>query len=100
MLAAMVESGRSLRELRTGMHKLPQATANVETKNPRQAAANASLGSVAHDIEAALGDRGRVVIRPSGTEPVLRIMVEGEGANQVRDYADELAAAARHANGI
>ena len=100
VLAAMVESGRSLRELRAGMHKLPQATVNVETTDPRHIAASASLGSAARGIEAALGERGRVVIRPSGTEPMLRIMVEGEGANQVREYADELAAAARQANGI
>ena len=100
VLAAMVESGRSLRELRTGMHKLPQAAVNVETTDPRHIAASASLGSAARGIEAALGERGRVVIRPSGTEPMLRIMVEGEGANQVREYADELAAAARQANGI
>ena len=100
VLAAMVESGRSLRELRAGMHKLPQAAVNVETKDPRHIAASAPLGSVARSIEAALGERGRVVIRPSGTEPMLRIMVEGEGANQVREYADELAAAARQANGI
>ena len=100
VLGAMVESGRSLAELRMGMHKLPQATADVETQDPRLVARCDGLGAVAKRIEAAMGDRGRVVIRPSGTEPVLRIMVEGFDAGEVQEYAQTLAEAARQANGI
>lgn len=100
VLGAMVESGRSLAELRMGMHKLPQATANVETQDPRVVARCDGLDAVARRIESAMGERGRVVIRPSGTEPVLRIMVEGFDAGEVQEYAQTLAEAARQANGI
>ena len=95
VLAAMVEGGQSLRELRNGMHKLPQAMVNVPAADPAGAVAAAPLGRAARDVEAALRQRGRVVIRPSGTERALRIMVEGEDEDEVRGYANALAAAAR-----
>ena len=99
VLAAMVEGAKSLRELRNGMHKLPQATVNVETGSPDAVARSKAVGQATRDVEATLGGRGRVVVRPSGTEPVVRIMVEGDYADEVREQAEALAAAARQANG-
>ena len=90
-LYAMVQQNRTLAELKKNMHKLPQTMINVQVSNPAQRA-------VAADVEAALaakskflGNRGRVLIRPSGTEPVVRVMVEGEHPEEVADIAQELA---------
>ena len=99
VLAAMVEGGKSLRELRNGMHKLPQATVNVKTSSPDAMAGSSALTHAVRDIEASLKDRGRVVVRPSGTEPVVRIMVEGDCADEVRELAEALAAVAQQTNG-
>ena len=99
VLAAMVQNERSLRELRNGMHKLPQTLVNVATPDPAQMASNGALGEATRQAMAELGGRGRVVIRPSGTEPVLRIMVEGERRDTVSACAQALEKAARQANG-
>ena len=66
---------------------------------PGGIAANSTLGAAVRRIEAHLNGQGRVVVRPSGTEPVVRIMVEGERADEVRGHAESLAAAAQRANG-
>ena len=99
VLAAMVEGGKTLSELRNGMRKLPQATVNVKTNNPAQVADGGPLNDALRDIESTLGGGGRVVVRPSGTEPVVRIMVEGENAAEVREHAEALGRVARQANG-
>lgn len=92
VLVAMVESGRSLAELRNGMQKLPQATVNVRIDNPVGIATNPLVDDARRGIETRLNGRGRVVIRPSGTEPVVRVMVEGEDADLVNELAASLAA--------
>ena len=99
VLAAMIMEDKPLSELHNGLHKYPQATTNVTTKSARRVAASAAIGSAADDVQKQMNGRGRVVVRASGTEPVLRIMVEGEHPSQVRDYAESLAAVARQANG-
>ncbi|MDE0421798.1 MAG: phosphoglucosamine mutase [Gammaproteobacteria bacterium] len=99
VLVAMVESGRSLAELRNGMSKLPQAMVNVRIENPGGIAANPLVDDAIRGIEAHLNGRGRVVIRPSGTEPVVRVMVEGEDADEVNEQAASLAAVVEQANG-
>lgn len=99
VLAAMVDSDKSLADLRNGMHKLPQANVNVATHNPADVAGSAVLGNAVRDIRMHLNGHGRVVIRPSGTEPMVRIMVEGEHADEVRSHAESLAVVARQANG-
>ena len=99
VLGAMVESGKSLDELRNGMRRYPQTMVNVETHDPAGVLGNAAVTDAARDIEASLGNRGRVLMRPSGTEPVVRIMVEGEHAGAVRAHAETLAGVVRQANG-
>ena len=99
VLVAMVESGRSLAELRNGMQKLPQAMVNVKIDNPGGIATSPLVDDAVRGIEAHLNGRGRVVIRPSGTEPVVRVMVEGEDADEVNEQAASLAAMVEQANG-
>ncbi len=90
-LAAVVDSGKSLQELKQGMFKFPQTMINVKLCNKAVAAGNAKVDAAVTDIESKLGEKGRVLLRPSGTEPVIRVMVEGEDIAIVDKYAKELA---------
>jgi phosphoglucosamine mutase len=96
VLVPMVESGRSLAELRLGMTKLPQIMINVPVADPAARSSSARVSEATAAAGRRLAGRGRVLIRPSGTEPVIRVMVEGEDAGEVRSLADELAEAVRN----
>ncbi len=98
-LAAMAHSGESLRELTRGMQKLPQTMVNVPVASPKKVSETPRVREAVADAEANLGDRGRVLLRASGTEPVVRVMVEGEDAAEVSTVADELADVVRVALG-
>ena len=96
-LLPAVESGHSIAELASGMSKLPQVMVNVEVPDPAAVARCDELSKAISAKEAALAERGRILVRPSGTEPLLRVMVEGEDAEEVREIANELAYAAESA---
>ncbi|MBM5812507.1 MAG: phosphoglucosamine mutase [Gammaproteobacteria bacterium] len=104
VLAVMKQTGQSLAELAAGMHRLPQHMINVRVVRRFDAGADPAVLDVVHGVEQALAGRGRVVLRPSGTEPVIRVMVEGEDAGVVARHAAtiaravEVAAAQRAAN--
>jgi phosphoglucosamine mutase len=91
VLRAMADSGRSLHELRQGMTKLPQVMINVRLSKRVRLDDSEELAQAVAAAEAALGDSGRVLLRPSGTEPVVRVMVEGEDRAQVEAVCRELA---------
>lgn len=91
VLRAAKDSDRSLSELLDGMHKTPQNMINVKISDPKLAAAHPEMKAAVAEKEQRLGGRGRVLVRPSGTEPVLRVMVEGEDALEVKSIAEELA---------
>ena len=93
VLTAMVQTGRPLRELKQGMSKLPQVMVNVSSPDPSRAAELPSLQLAVKDKSQLLAGRGRILVRPSGTEPVIRVMVEGEDHTEVSAIADDLAAA-------
>lgn len=97
VLQACVASGRSLAELLEGVQRFPQVLLNVRLQPGEDWRANARLGEATRAVEAELGDSGRVLIRASGTEPVLRIMVEARDAGVAQAAAERLAAAARAA---
>ena len=99
VLAAMIDEDKPLGELRNGLHKYPQASADVVTKSARQVASSAAVADAAQGVKQELNGRGRVVVRASGTEPMVRIMVEGEDPSRVREYAESVADVARQANG-
>ena len=89
-LAALVNSGQSLADARSKMRKFPQCMINVKTGNSANIIENASVKSAISEIETKLGKNGRVLLRHSGTEPVIRVMVEGEDGDTVDKMAREL----------
>jgi phosphoglucosamine mutase len=90
VLASMQSNGKSLFELKSGMTKYPQTMINVRIGNREQLANNPAIKSALREAEATLGTKGRVLLRPSGTEPVVRVMVEGVDGALVKRLADEL----------
>jgi len=101
VLAEMMRTGRSLRELRKGLVKFPQRLINVRLAGGSADAALRTplVQDAVRGVEAELGSGGRVLLRPSGTEPLLRVMVEGEEAGQVERLAGQIADAVRAAVG-
>jgi len=97
VLRAMVEQRRTLRELKSGMTKYPQVLINVQLPRKVDVMALNSVQDAVKAAESELGDSGRVLLRPSGTEPVIRVMVEGEDAPQVNSLAQHLADVVRSA---
>ena len=91
VLRAITDQGKTLAELKTAMTKFPQVMINV-TANSAKVMENNAVQSAVRDVDAVLGDKGRVLLRPSGTEPLIRVMVEGEDAPQVKRLAAQLAA--------
>ncbi len=94
VLAALVSSGRSLAEYTRELVLLPQVLVNVTLAGVPDLQASAVREAIAR-AEAALAGRGRVLLRPSGTEPVVRVMVEGEDRAHVQALAESIAAAVR-----
>ncbi len=90
-LVPVVGNGKTLAELVSGMQKLPQVMINVEVDDPVGTSECQPLTDAIAAKTSDLGDRGRILVRPSGTEPLLRVMVEGEDETEVRDIAKELA---------
>jgi len=90
VLLPMIQSGRTLAELKSGMQKMPQVMKNVSVPAPKELAQSDEVLTAVRAVEAELGSRGRVLLRPSGTEPVVRVMVEGEDLNEVAMYTDRL----------
>ncbi|MGJ8688347.1 MAG: phosphoglucosamine mutase [Gammaproteobacteria bacterium] len=97
VLYAMVSSGSSLHELSSKMSKFPQTMINVRIAQKTDLSANEAVCSAVRAVEATLGKKGRVLLRPSGTEPVVRVMVEGEDHTLVTKLAQELAASVEEA---
>lgn len=97
VLEAMVRSGKSLDALKSGMSKYPQQLINVTMDQPVDLGRLTSVQNAVRDVETELGGDGRVLLRPSGTEPVVRVMVEGKDAVQVNALANQLASAVKDA---
>ena len=91
VLAAMVQSGRPLAELTAGMQTFPQVMVNVRTSRRIDVQASTAISTAVAAAERQLGGQGRVVLRASGTEPVIRVMVEGSDPALVERLSHELA---------
>ncbi len=91
VLVVMKETGKTLSELVAGMPKYPQTMVNVRTERRMDPGESAAIRDAVAAAEGELADKGRVVLRASGTEPVIRVMVEGEDEAQVVSLARRLA---------
>lgn len=91
VLAAVVEQGQSLKELTAGMKKYPMLLINVRVAEKPDLDNNPEIQAALRDAEAELADTGRVLLRPSGTEPLIRVMVEGQEQKLVESVAQKLA---------
>lgn len=92
MISAMLHKGCKLRDLVEGMTKLPQVLINVQYSGEDDPLTAENVRSAVAEVERALVGQGRVLLRKSGTEPVVRVMVEGRNEQTVRAYAQEIAA--------
>jgi len=95
VIASIVGSKMSLKELCDGMSMFPQVLENVRFVGDNNPLESDAVKAVQADVESKLGDNGRVLLRKSGTEPLIRVMVEGEDAELVQQYALQIADAVK-----
>jgi phosphoglucosamine mutase len=97
VMAEMRRTGKSLHELKRGMEKYPQTLINVKIKEKVNIDTIEPVQAAKGEVERELGESGRVLLRPSGTEPLIRVMVEGQDQTLVEASANRLADAVRQA---
>ncbi|GMV38895.1 MAG: phosphoglucosamine mutase [Myxococcales bacterium] len=95
VLAVVLREGRPLSELSRIMERYPQVLLNLQVRERRPIESLGRVQASIRGVEAALGTAGRVLVRYSGTEPKVRIMIEGEDRSSIQAYAEEIAAAFR-----
>jgi phosphoglucosamine mutase len=91
VLCEIRRTGNSLHELQSLVTKYPQTLVNVRVKGMIDLTQDEAILSVVRSVETRLGSDGRVLLRPSGTEPVIRVMVEGRDSVLTQSYANEIA---------
>lgn len=91
LAARVAATGRSLSDLANVMERLPQVLVNVKGVDKNRAASDPAVQAAVAAVEARLGETGRVLLRPSGTEPVVRVMVEAADRESAEQEAQELA---------
>jgi len=95
LAAAVRDSGARLSELTGVMTRYPQVLVNVHVADKSRLATSAAISSAIHEAEARMGESGRVLVRASGTEPLVRVMAEAADAKQAQDAVDRLVAVVR-----
>ncbi len=96
VLLAVQAAGGDFASLRVGMKKFPQTMINVPISGKISLDDFPAINEAVAGVEAKLGNRGRVLLRPSGTEPIVRVMVEGEDGPKVEALCSDLAAEVEH----
>lgn len=91
VLASMRQQHLPLAEIRKGLTKFPQVLLNIKVSDPSANIDIPHIQQAVKDIESSLGGKGRVLLRRSGTEPLIRVMVEGEDEKKVNKFAEQLA---------
>jgi len=91
VLAVMQRTKRPLSELASVMESFPQTLHNVRLRERRPLSEIAGLEELKNKLDKELAGTGRILIRPSGTEPVIRVMVEGENQDKIEEVAETLA---------
>jgi phosphoglucosamine mutase len=99
LIRAMKEKGKELSELIEGFHRYPQVLVNVKVREKRPFLEVGSIADLMAEIEARLGNQGRLLVRYSGTEPLARVMIEGKNQSEIDGYATDLAARIQDALG-
>lgn len=99
LMEVMAATGQELRELRTVMVELPQVLENVSVATKDGWEENEQISLAIKTAERGLGPRGRILVRPSGTEPLIRVMVEAPSAGEAREIADSIAATVKEQQG-
>ncbi len=95
VLQVIAATGRELADLASQLTTYPQVLLNVRVREKRDLAELPPVAAVMADVERRLGGTGRLLVRYSGTEPLLRIMLEGQDQGQIRSWAEEIAAEVR-----
>ncbi|MGG1600847.1 phosphoglucosamine mutase [Paenibacillus naphthalenovorans] len=91
LMDTVVKSGKKLSELKQIMRKYPQTLVNVRVADKSKLKDNAAVELAIRKVEEELGDNGRVLVRPSGTESLIRVMAEGPDKEQVEAYVQQIA---------
>ena len=99
LLRVMRETDRRLQDLTEGFVRYPQVLVNVRVREKRPFEEVARISEVVRETEAQLGETGRLLLRYSGTEPLARVMIEGERQETIERYANRLASAIRESLG-
>ena len=95
LLRALRDSGKSLGQMTTGFQTYPQTLLNVRVREKRPFADLRSVQTAVTEVEKELANKGRLLLRYSGTEALARVMIEGENQHQIEFYAEQIAAAIR-----
>ena len=90
VLEIMKNKSSSLSNLASGMKKYPQVTENIDNKNNFNVSDSKEIETLVDDIEKKLEGKGRLILRPSGTEPLIRIMLEGESKDDLISHMSDL----------
>jgi phosphoglucosamine mutase len=96
-LSLAARRGVPVRVLASAMRRFPQVLESVAADDPAAVVSSSEVAAAVRAAETALGKRGRVLVRPSGTEPVVRVMVEAETEDEARNHVETVAAAVRRA---
>ena len=91
LLRVVKEKGQTLSDLAGIMNKYPQLLTNVAVKDKEGWEQNSAIRSAIEEVEKALGSEGRVLVRPSGTESLIRVMAEGPDEELLKKYVDQIA---------
>jgi phosphoglucosamine mutase len=95
LLRAIQDAGQPLSELLSGFEQYPQVLVNVKVRTKRPFAELESVKQVKREVEDALANQGRLLLRYSGTEPLARVMIEGQDQAEIEAHAARLAEAIR-----
>jgi phosphoglucosamine mutase len=102
LMSLLRRTGKKLSEMVTVMQNYPQTMVNVPVSPNGKIAfyTDADVKAAIAEAKKALGSNGRVVVRPSGTEPLVRVMIEGENLSEIRELADKIAAVIKARLGV